>query len=747
MRQVDEILGSYPTQSPAARRYLLRRLERLPITLDAAGPLGLLTATEEDEVADFGRLAEDAYWGRYEEERIRRAGGDASQEAGEWTRFMGTADAPRSEDLGDQYERAAAYHLANLVAPVAKQVGEGGGRARLGLKVLSRIRTPASLDAIHMAAAAGPVAPMALAALSHFGGDAAGDRALKLLKGKAGTPVLGAMLPALRGLPSKEAFALLGATLEATPKLAGPVAAALEGFAAYDYQPLLDKVIASGDPWAAVQAIETMGRIGGKAITGRLGGLFERVENPLARIVCLQALSETGATEAGAVAIRALGTQNPVVQAAAVEALVRLPVPTAEYAEKIYALLETPHPKLAMNVSLACVHLDPGRAVKRIREILASGSPGLLLQGIQCLAYLDFPASAAILGQVVKKAPAGPLRLQAIRALGRRAADDPQHAAPALFGFLGHDDSAVRQASAWFAAGCHPAARKAAVARLAAQLQGESDGPTAAVLAEALGLAGPDALEAAPTLEHRLGAPEPAVAAAAAWTLAALGGPPSETPGFNRHPAAAVRARALLGRWLSRGEGLDDLVPMLSSRDESEFLAAGAVAREVAESAVYVGEAKRAQGLAARLSNVLESSGFALRREALDPAFARLKESMVMMPGQAQLPELFASGRKPERRKAQGGDKLRLKLAVQKGIGNAMLPDEAEAARALMAARRSAPAEVDRAVQQASYYGEGSSTGPQGAAGGLRWWLAVFVYLAGAVALGRILRAWWSGGL
>ena len=60
MRQVDEILWSYPDQPLPARCYLLRRLERQPVAVDAAVWHKLLENETRGKLGGFASLAEFA---------------------------------------------------------------------------------------------------------------------------------------------------------------------------------------------------------------------------------------------------------------------------------------------------------------------------------------------------------------------------------------------------------------------------------------------------------------------------------------------------------------------------------------------------------------------------------------------------------------------------------------------------------------------------------------------------------------
>ncbi len=556
------------------------------MTSDGSVLANLFRQAETSDLGPEARLSEEYYFSRREEDRLRRAAGDPLQEAGDWTRFLGQTAAPVAEEDGGASERAATASLSLLVEALDAPIRLGGGRAAAALKVLARIRTPASLEKICLAGSKVAVAPAAMAALSTFGGDSAQEAALDLVKAHEDSPILPSLLAGLRGLPGQQSLAILS-RYAGEEEFRPGVARALEGFGDLHYVPVLEQLLETRVPWTLIQVIETMGRLGGADLVGRLGAIYAKVPNPQVQVACLQALAESRDRQAGAFVMRGLKSAEPLVKAAAVESVVALPIPRKQYRDQVLSLLDSPHPRLAMNAALACVVLDPKRAVKRVQELLGSGSAAHLVQGIHCLSYMEDRAAGGILRAVIAKTAPGAIQVQAVRALGRRASRDPE-ATGILAGLLGHTHPNVRITAAWFLAGCHPAARVPAAKAVMQALSREPEASVRSVYCEGLGLAGSVAKEALGVLAQETKSVGPS-ARSAAWALATAFPDSPEASALERVRTVGVRSRANLASWYSGNLGLENLALLIGSTQADEYLDAVEVGRSIAVTAEMVG--------------------------------------------------------------------------------------------------------------------------------------------------------------
>lgn len=696
MRRVDEILSIFGSQTLGGKRFLLRSLERQPVTADARHTLDFLRAQEKEEAGDLARLAEDRFYARYTRDHMLRASGNRSHETGDWSRFFGQSPVNTHAERRN-LERAAATDLANLVMGLNRCISADDFTARLALKVLSRIRVPDSLDAIEGAGRNDKLALDCMAAYSTFGGAAAAERALPLLRKAEGTALHPCMVAALRGLPSNETFAYLQ-QLAAQASLGAEVAVALEGFEQFDLDPLLEPSLTGTDPWNTLQAVETLGRLGGAPRAERISQVLASAEHPLVQVACLQALATTESAKGGDAARKALDAPHPLVQAAAIEALISLPVPKGSYRDKVLRLLDSPNPRLAMNVALACVVLDSRRAAKRIHELLKQGTAAHLMQGIHCLAYMEHPSTAGILSALVKRSPSGPLRLQAVRALGRHAADNPA-AVEALAGLLGVDDAEVRRTTAWFLACAESLARPQAVDALFTALEREPDAETRVIFLQALAIAGPAVTSNAGRLAAFLQGDDE-VRQAAAYALAVGAPESSEAAGLEAleetgaHPWGAARS------WFQSGQGLERLARAIIKGTGEERRAGLTAARLAAEVATFVDEPENLSGLAAALA--ARQSGKPAPAAAPAAPAAPQSPSAPPAPPPPTPVEVISSGVLDQKSFAVGGfEGVEAQLVTGSADGD--LPTEAEAGAAIDAHPVSQSEVVD-AVAAASYF-------------------------------------------
>lgn len=701
MRRVDEILSAYENQTLAGRTYLLRGLERQPITIDSVAPLALLRKAERGEEADLARLAEEHFTARVERDQVLRASGNATAEAGEWSQFFqpGKDLDPGARDRA--LEAAAAPALAPLVPALARCVERAGPNAPLALKTLARIRIPASLEVLEVASDSSVLLPVAVGALSIFGGAQAAEVALRIARAWEGTPLLAGLLYSFRNLSTPEVHAYLADRID-DPDLQVPIAVALEGSKPQQALPLLDHIVDPENPWTTLHVVETLGRLGSQEAIEQLGDVFFRVDHPLVKVACLQSAAAAKSKQGAEIAGMALRHKHPLVRAAAIETLVAVRAPRDSYKDLVLTLIDSKHPRLAMNAALACLMLEPRKAVQRINDLLRSGKATDMLQGTHCLAYMETPGSAPLLRALIDRSPPGTLRLEAVRALGRRARDNVG-AGQTLNELLGHEDLQVRRTAAWFIASSVTASRGKGCEALARAIHAEADPRTAATMIRALALAGPHASDHVAAIRSRLGEAPP-VGRAAAWALATGFPEAVEAQEMDELPSLGIRSWSCLRRWYTCGEGLDTLAKLIDDGDPTEEAEALRVARLAAGAATYVGQPENLQGLAAALEphRGVDSTSVEV---ALPPEMSLSGSTTRMSQVEAQPfgrpVELIASGRDELEAPAPEEPEFHAQVIPADQAG-AALPSEADFRAALE--DEVSTEEADQAIVEASFF-------------------------------------------
>lgn len=596
MRPQDEIGFALPRQDARGRRFLLRRLRNLPLAVDSAQVLGLVREVQKRDASLASALAEETIWERRELDVLRRAGGEDTQEAGSWTRFFGiSADTP-NRARSQEFRQASGRKLEPLLDDLAAAAAHGPEDALAAFRALGRIDSTKALDRVEALAAQLGRPALAMAAFGEAGGSEAGERALRLLAKHEGDKAFPSLLEAMAGLPGKLALQYLTAQIPKGGEVAEGVAAALEGFDRLEHLPVLDTLLRLSDPWVVMNAVETLGRLGSDQHLKRIEAVYDANPHPLVRIACLQAVGTMAGQALRSLAMKGLVSEDARVRAAAIEACVTGGLPYSEFRDKVVAQLNDPHPKLALNASLACVVLDAQRALTRVGAMLQSGKPAELLQAIHCLAYLPSPASLQALHNVVKQCPPGTMRLEGVKSLGRLTAHTPD-AVPLLGRVLDTDDPKAREIAALFMAGAHPAARETAAQILARHLRNEVSTPAAVAMIESISLLGQAGRIAVPDLHYVL-LIDPLQANAGARALATAFPGLKETKDLATHASGAVQAFAGLLAWYDGADGLDRIAAALQDPDPFTRRTGCEVARSAGVAAALLSDAKRLGGLA-----------------------------------------------------------------------------------------------------------------------------------------------------
>lgn len=688
MRPQDEIVLALPRQDARGRRFLLRRLRELPLAVDAMELLSLARLVYAKEGSLAAWLTEESIWSRRERERLHRSVGEATGGAGAWTSFLSADDSQISSGpAAEAPDVAAGKALGPLLEPLEKGASRGREHLIFTMRVLGRVRSTASLELISRLIQKHQIVVPGMAAFATCGGPEAANRALALARAVERLPAFPSLLEAFSALPSPQTFDYLAKLASRGGEVAAGVVAAMEGFTDYDHLAVLDSTMSQGDPWVLIQGVETLGRIGTADHLKRVEVVFDANPHPLIQIACLQGVSGTTGELVLPLAQKGLASKNPAVQAAAIETLIAAQVPYNQFRDQVVALLGSPHPKLSLNALLACVAVDPQRAVNRCGQLLSSGVPTDLLQGIQCLAYIEAPSSIEALGRIVESLPPGAMRLQAVKSLGRLASRMPQ-AVAALGGVLESEDAKTREEAAWFLAGVHPAGREGATQMLAKACRDEFVTSTAIAEIEALGFLAKSATLAVPDL-HYLLLVGPLQAEASARVLATCFPRSREAEDLATHGAASVEAYGGLLEWYEEGAGIERIYDALGAEDSFTYRAACEVARLAAHAGAMTAQTKRLTGLSVALGaqslDGAEVSGLGLIERSM--SIPRRKIGLGMVPRADNRTAQFAPAQ----------------LQVADPVMSASSPD-------------SASQELDDVVMGASYY-PGESGGAPDAVG------------------------------
>lgn len=585
MREVDEILLGYPDQSPGVRRYLLRRLERIPFPVDPGAAHALLGSADAGETAGFAWLAEAVFFERREEDRL-------VVRAREGVAPTGVAEA----DL----VAAAMGLLSPLLELATSSLGAPETRS-LGLGLLGRLRIPRTIEFLARRDHDLPPRDRALAA-GVLGGDAAAEfLAGALPDASEPDPVA---LACLRRAPSEATLEILRRAAGAGDPAREGAALALEGFGRFDVDDLLGGLLDPGRPYVYLQAVESLGRLGSDGARRRILAELDSDIRPSLRAACVRAAIPPDRPVAPEVVERGLAEDDARLGAAALDGLLRRADRPPELVARCRDLVDAPDPRLAARAARVVLGTDPERARARLVGLLRSGDRTSVLEAVHALGDLSGDGVRKLLQAVATRAGPGVVRLTALRSLGRHLARGdagPELLLPVLRG----GDPASRQVVArYLSAGTTGGGGRVAGA-LADAARREDHPPTREVLAEALGLLGAD--EGAGVLAE-MAAEGGAVGAAAAAALATGLPETAEASELAAASAPEVRVHAFFRDWTLRGDGAGALTEWARDQAPAARREALAVARRMAEGARLAARAPGMAGLRERLVQVVDGS-------------------------------------------------------------------------------------------------------------------------------------------
>lgn len=600
MRPQDEIKVALPRQPEQGRNFLLRRLAQLPLTEDGPQFLSLVSKLQGQGSSLSAALCEDALWRKIELERMHRSVGEESGQGGTWSAILqgGPKSAPvtgiRDASL------AAGQKLEELLPALAEGATRGEAEAAAVTRALGSIQSRRSIEHLEKIAFDQGAILEVMVAYSRLGGELAATKAMGLVEAVQGTAVHPQLLGAFANLPSKATFEFLLKQLKiGNAAVAMGVAVALEGFHSFDALRVLDALVKVPDPWVLINVVETLGRIGGDEYLERIERIYERHGHALIRISCLQAVAGSTGKIAFHLAQRGLGSKDPSIQAAAIEAMVTTGVPSQNYRDTVLPMMNSPHAKLALNACLACMAFDARRAVQHVTGLISCGDPAKLLQSIHCLAYVEAPVAYQALGRIIKMCPPGVMRLEAIKSLGRLASRRAE-AAHELLPSLVLEDPPAQELTAYFLGDAHPEAQVPAAKALSHIVREFPESPLALTCLHSLGLLGPAGQLFVPDLHHAL-LKGPEQARAAATALVTSFPRSKEAQSFGESNTPLVRAFHGLNRWYAEGSGLDDMERGLRDPAGFVFRTSCELVRRAGTAGGWTQDTRRLVGLAKNL--------------------------------------------------------------------------------------------------------------------------------------------------
>jgi hypothetical protein len=409
LRQQDEVLSSLKTQPPAGRQLLYRQMETLSLEPDADEVLAALEAglSDADPLARAQALASR---GAFLPRLLRY------QEAGPGD------PAGADDDEATYFPGRAARALHDMVANLSRAVEARDARRLRALVALGLFPGEAAVSRLVEESRKPESGLLVAEALARHGGPAA-TRVITDMILHVASPFRPGQVAQLRFTPSPQSTELIRRAIrkgDAAMLAAGAIA--LEGLAPEEAGELARSVFDhSLDGWAALQALESLRRIGRPEHAPLVTALVDRSPIPLVKALGLRVLGYLRGPGVAEFLLAGFRRLPDPLRPFALESLVLVGAAEQDVRPLLEGLVSSPQLALALPAVKAMLAFDPDLAVGLISQILARPEPVARFIGAQCLAYVHSEAALEQLSVMVREDRAAPVRVQALVSLAELA--------------------------------------------------------------------------------------------------------------------------------------------------------------------------------------------------------------------------------------------------------------------------------------------------------------------------------------
>ncbi|MBI2943983.1 MAG: PilT/PilU family type 4a pilus ATPase [Candidatus Wallbacteria bacterium] len=553
MRTQDELLRAFRVSPPPAQRYIVRQLERLPITFDSEEHIELLELERgraSEDVKDQIALALSSLLPRWHREQGAGASQDSRSKPSLWTLHQ-----IRVEDLAREIAAAndgrepapevpleTVYRAAlHLLAPALEclyraPAAENQLKREEAVLTLGRIPSGRAVALLAESSVQPGVASLAAISLARLESRQADQPLLAASRGVGDMAPVAGVLLGLRDRPSAEATQVLArAASSKTAAVRLGAAVALENSPASEALGLLERLASDADEWVRVHALDTVGRLRKAEATTLVASAYKKTQHPFLRMVALKAAGALASEGAVGLCMEALKGTNPdVVKAVAIEGLVRLGAPKERFREFVGLLAGGESAKLASNLILALAGTERDAVNRSLKAMLASTSELHRAEAAYCLGYLDDPAALKLLAKLIDKDKSDIVRGQALHGIFHHRS--VREGRDALLSMLRHETAEVRLQVSRMLRAREYANDPMTAERAREALGRERDPQITGCLLRVVASSAAGAAEAREALLEALDSQEPAALSGALEGLAALG-----DAGLAGHVAALVR--------------------------------------------------------------------------------------------------------------------------------------------------------------------------------------------------------------
>ncbi len=643
MRTQDELLRAFRVSPPAAQRYIVRQLERLPVAYDTGDVADALelermrTAQElkEQITACLGTLVP----------RILRQQALVGREEKRSKASLWTLHQIRVEDLAREIEAMPDSQDASLAIDASLEGLYKAGLQQLSdcldalyrapdsenqlkreeaLHQLGRCPTRRSLATLGRFALSEGLAAQAALSLARLENSEA-DGLVVQAAAKAIETGQPGVIVALRDRPSAEARGLIErAASSRSLEFRRSAAIALEGLGKQKPLPILEKLAADPDDWTCIHALDSLGGLRLPEGIGIVQDAYRRSEHPFIRMVALKTAANLTCEKSVQLCLESIQGQDvDMVKAMAIEALVRLGAPRERFAKFSGLLSGADSVKLNSNLILALGGTERDSVNRTLKAMLGSPNELARAEAAFCLGYMEDPAALKLLLKLVDKDLSDIVRGQALHGLFRHR--DRPEGREAILALLGHASAEVRYQVSRMLGEKVLLQDASTLERAASILRQEPDPQVRKCLMELLATrSGPEVKE---LIGEALGSDDPDLLAGALDASARLGyGELADRAQEHlSSPEVRIRARAARALWLmGDARGASALHEMLNAPYFETFQQAGRVLGEILCDLALIEKRDAGRPLFKFLQETMKTPGYA--------AFSRSESAELLAP-------------------------------------------------------------------------------------------------------------------
>jgi HEAT repeat protein len=195
------------------------------------------------------------------------------------------------------------------------------------------------------------------------------------------------------------------------------IAHALSSFPPAMARPLVERILSRDEDWPTAFVLDSIASWGDSSFFELAKQFFEKESSPFLRAQAARAIGTFRSPAAVEFCRARLKDKDPVVQAAAVDGLIRNATDLGALRDDILPLVESSAPRVRVRTMLLLAQSDPARLQEMLTEMVGSESTKDRRAAVHVLGFFGGQGVEDLLGSIAVDDPAPNVRTQAIRSL------------------------------------------------------------------------------------------------------------------------------------------------------------------------------------------------------------------------------------------------------------------------------------------------------------------------------------------